>query len=357
MLHSSPKNLNYAFLSAEKDNSLACIFIAVVAAHLGLLLFAYLNIGNPGVITPPIKRFVVQTIPLNESKKKFQQDLIALQDPPPIEVIKPVDAIKAEPQVKEEPKAETFPNKEEAPQEISMEAETQKPVEKPVIEEKPKVEEKPVEQKPKPASPQKKKAPQPVKKSEAKKPPPKKPEPAKPKKAPENKPKPAQAKAQPKKAPPKPDPAVEAANAKRRDHLDQAQKNIAKIAERRDKITANKSASTTIANVPGKIESLQIDALIGDSKETYTKQEVGYHEELASRLKLLMRLPDYGEVKVKLTLERSGKFVDVNIVHAESSANRKYVEKTLPKLSYPGFGSNFGDERQHTFSIILSNDV
>ena len=85
--------------------------------------------------------------------------------------------------------------------------------------------------------------------------------------------------------------------------------------------------------------------------------EVSYRDELANRLKLLLRLPEYGEVKVKLTIERSGKIAKVLIISSESSANRKYIEKTLPGLTFPQFGTRFGDVDQYTFSITLGNEL
>ena len=85
-------------------------------------------------------------------------------------------------------------------------------------------------------------------------------------------------------------------------------------------------------------------------------KEIGYRDELAGRLKLLLRLPEFGEVKIKLTLSRAGKVAKVSIVSAESAANRTYIEKTIPTLSFPSFGNNFGTLPEYTFLISLSND-
>lgn len=149
----------------------------------------------------------------------------------------------------------------------------------------------------------------------------------------------------------------EAVKAKQRALLQSAQENIAKIEQTRDKIKQAKAGSSSGVTNPRTIGTLQIDARFNDDGGELTYQEKGYHEELATRLKLLLRLPDYGEVKVKLTLDRSGRFSNVIILSSESDKNRKYIEKTLPALTYPGFGKNFGDLPQHTFVIILSNEV
>lgn len=167
-------------------------------------------------------------------------------------------------------------------------------------------------------------------------------------------------KAEPSTQEPKIDPAIiaaqEAAKAKRRELLASAQKSIAKIERTRDKLGASQATLESAPAVPRPIESLQIETLLGEKKQELSSQEIGYHEELASRLKLLLRLPEFGEVKIKLTLERSGRFVKVVIVSAESTSNRKYIEKTLPSLKFPSFGNNFSDLDQYTFVIALSNE-
>lgn len=136
-----------------------------------------------------------------------------------------------------------------------------------------------------------------------------------------------------------------------------AQESIAKIGAVRDKVTAGKASSPSLTAVSSVPISLHIDAMpaVAGAPELSFK-EVAYRDELAGRLKLLLRLPEYGDVKVKLTLERSGKVVKVVVDSAESATNKKYIEKTLPDVSFPPFGSNFGSDAQYTFSITLSNE-
>ncbi len=84
--------------------------------------------------------------------------------------------------------------------------------------------------------------------------------------------------------------------------------------------------------------------------------EPSYLDELAIRLKAVLRLPEYGEVKADITLDRTGKVLALRILAAESSANRRYVEATVPKSKFPDFGKHFEGETQHVFTLILSND-
>ena len=80
-----------------------------------------------------------------------------------------------------------------------------------------------------------------------------------------------------------------------------------------------------------------------------------YEELLADRLRLLLTLPDYGNVTIRLKLNRQGKVLDVTIVKSASEENRQYVQKALPTLSLPPFGRSFGSEADHTFQLVLSN--
>lgn len=60
---------------------------------------------------------------------------------------------------------------------------------------------------------------------------------------------------------------------------------------------------------------------------------------------------------MNLTLNRSGKVAKVAIISAESIVNSKYIEKTLPELSFPAFGTNFAAASEYTFMITLSNEI
>jgi hypothetical protein len=198
-------------------------------------------------------------------------------------------------------------------------------------------------------------------------------EPPKPKQTPQPKPKPrpqpkktekkkqpvAEKKAKPapiaekKKVETKPKP-VDRAQIKNRELLAKAQESIAKIKASSGTIGAGKTAKRSELQVP------QLEAIpkIGEEEMAgWSIGEVGYRDELASRLKLQLRLPEYGEVKVKLTLARVGRFVKVFIVSSESKTNRQYIEKTIPTLTFPPFGQHFDNKDEYTFSITLSNDL
>ena len=154
----------------------------------------------------------------------------------------------------------------------------------------------------------------------------------------------------PKKASPNP---VDAVKAKQTALLSQARQEMSKVNFAIDSSIKSDLAATT---TPLAIDSLHIDTLTFDSSESLSIKELAYRDELAVRLKLLLKLPEYGEIKLKLTVDRSGQVTAVKILSAESSANKKYIEKTLPKLKMPPFGNNFGSASTNVFTITMSNE-
>jgi len=81
-----------------------------------------------------------------------------------------------------------------------------------------------------------------------------------------------------------------------------------------------------------------------------------YEQELAQRLHKLVRLPEYGEVEILLTLNRDGSVDKIEILAAESEMNRQYIQKQLPHLRFLTFGKQFPKEKQHTFMLVLRNE-
>lgn len=323
-----------------QDRSLLVITCVVLIAHASMIAWVAFVDPSLEVRQPPVpRRFVVQTIELHPPEPQ----MIAAIEPelppdaplpsPPLEEI----VVDKTPEKTFEPPPATAPPK---PAES-------KPLPKP-------------EKKAPPKQPEKKAAP---KKAEPSQKTPQKTEPIK-KALPKATPKPEVKKPSPPKKPPekselqkKKEGEEQAARERKQKLLEQAQERIAKIVSNKDKITA-KSGKDTLPATPKAITHLQIDTLSAvEGAVALSDREIGYRDELAGRLKLLLRLPEYGDVKIKLTLERSGKVADVAIVSSENAANSKYIEKKLPEISFPAFGGDFGSAQQYTFSITLSNEL
>lgn len=396
MLHSSPNNLSVFSSPQEQaiDRILVAITVMVVALHIALLISsAFIESQNFPKFKEIKEHLVVRTVNLKEESKQISapKQIVTIDEPPilpkplpaiaepipsppvsepiVIETPKPPPAIE-EPKAIEAPKEEPLPTP-PPPSPSTLPQPPPRPSPsppKPSIKTPPKPNITPKKQ-PLPPKPVKKAE---IKKTEVKKSVPK--EATSKKIPPKAQPKKTEAKKPAKESPPKQeknskteqksqpsvpkvDPKAEAAKARRRELLASAEKSIAKIERSRDTLSTLRGSSTAAAAIPGQIEALHVETLPNEEAEKLTPHERSYYDELANRLKLLLRLPEFGEVKIKLTLERSGHFVKVSIMSSKSQANKNYIEKTLPTIKYPSFGDNFGIQDQYTFVIVLSNDM
>ncbi|KIC70860.1 energy transducer TonB [Candidatus Protochlamydia amoebophila] len=150
----------------------------------------------------------------------------------------------------------------------------------------------------------------------------------------------------------------EAALKKEQQLLAKAKENLAKIGEAKQK--SNSTTPTKIGESPilKQVQNLQIDTLPqGNSVQgELNGRDSSYRDEIAQRLKLFLKLPDYGSVQVKLTIDRTGKIAQISIVKSESSKNQQYIEKNLPTIYFPAFGTRFEGLSQYTFLVTLNND-
>lgn len=83
--------------------------------------------------------------------------------------------------------------------------------------------------------------------------------------------------------------------------------------------------------------------------------ESAYQDRLAALLQSALTLPEKGDVKLSLTVTRSGSVKSVSVKNAASERNQHYVEEALPGLLLPPFENHFKGENAHTFSITLTS--
>ncbi len=85
--------------------------------------------------------------------------------------------------------------------------------------------------------------------------------------------------------------------------------------------------------------------------------EACYIGDLIRRLQLNIRLPEPGEVRVKLTLTRAGAVSRVQVVSGKNAAVKRSIEEKLRTIHFSPFGSSFPGESDHTFALRLSNEL
>lgn len=140
--------------------------------------------------------------------------------------------------------------------------------------------------------------------------------------------------------------------------LAKAQENLAKNKESRDKGISTPGLNLQNTAIPTIIGNLQIDALPvdTDSMATWTVKEVNYRDEVAQILHGSLRLPEFGSIKIELTINKTGKVEKVKIVSSESAKNKQYIEQKISSLQFPSFGKRFPESSHCTFSVTLNNE-
>lgn len=123
--------------------------------------------------------------------------------------------------------------------------------------------------------------------------------------------------------------------------MKELEESIAKIEGKHDKVDTSRQIAT-----PRAIDTLKIDHLEKDnSDEDYT-------DTLILCLRQSLNLPDFGEVKIKLTLRQDGTVDKLIVLKTESENNRRYLETHLPNLKFPAL-----NKQQHTFVLTFCNEV
>jgi hypothetical protein len=122
--------------------------------------------------------------------------------------------------------------------------------------------------------------------------------------------------------------------------LKELEESIAKIENKSDKAKVNKIASPI---------ALQID--MGEESE-----QSSYTDTLTSYLYEQLSLPDYGEVKIQLSLRQDGTVVKLVVLKAKNGKNRDYLENHLPRLRFPRFEGELANQKEHTFVLTFCNE-
>lgn len=139
-----------------------------------------------------------------------------------------------------------------------------------------------------------------------------------------------------------PPPAKPASDQKKNALLAKAQESLKKI------------GNVEGAKVPHQVATLApLQSLELITTESMDENEIAYRDELAQLLKAHLRLPELGEINLKLTIAKNGAIKTIEILSSESLSNRKYVEKTLPQHTMPPLGKQFGKVDSYTFTITM----
>ncbi len=130
------------------------------------------------------------------------------------------------------------------------------------------------------------------------------------------------------------------------------EESIAKIENKSDKGTASRrapiSSKATLAPIV-----LQID--MTDASSYSDAGEGDYTDLLVSHLHQHLSLPEFGEVKIQLSLQQDGTVGKIVVLKAESEKNKKYLESNLPRLRFPRFEGTYAKKKESTFILTFCN--
>lgn len=142
---------------------------------------------------------------------------------------------------------------------------------------------------------------------------------------------------------------AEQMQAKERELLAQAQETLAKISSASGKLPLTAPQIQPQNSLPNCIDTLQTDQFSWQNSEN-----MSYQNQIAFKLKKTLRFPEYGSVKIKLTLARSGRVEKLEILASASVKNKIYIEQALPALLFPTLDNS--EAGSNTFTFLLNNE-
>ena len=136
--------------------------------------------------------------------------------------------------------------------------------------------------------------------------------------------------------------------------LQELEESIAKIETKSDKgITSKKTFASSKAFLP---TPLQIDKIAADDLNAEDIKS-DYTDVLVRHLHQVLSLPDFGEVKIQLSLRQDGTVAKLNVIKAQSEKNKHYLETNLPSLRFPRFEGIYASKKEHTFILTFCNEL
>lgn len=139
---------------------------------------------------------------------------------------------------------------------------------------------------------------------------------------------------------------------KQKELLAKAQKSLSQIETSSAKLPSKKSLS--VEDLPKNIAVLDSAGFFMANSDSFNVKQRAYRDELAAALKLYLRLPESGDINLRLTVAHDGGVKKVDILSAGTS-NRHYVEENLPRHKMPAFESAF-EANEMTFTITMKGE-
>jgi outer membrane biosynthesis protein TonB len=137
--------------------------------------------------------------------------------------------------------------------------------------------------------------------------------------------------------------------------IDSLEESIAKIEKKQDKVDRKETLNAPIAPAPLQLDSLK--KIESTATDTLLSDEDDYRNILVECLRSSLNLPDFGEVKMQLTIRTDGTVVQMRVLNSASEKNRVYLENSLRSLRFPPLLGELSRNKQHTFQIVFCNEM
>jgi hypothetical protein len=85
-------------------------------------------------------------------------------------------------------------------------------------------------------------------------------------------------------------------------------------------------------------------------------EESDYVGVLVAHLHQLLTLPEYGEVKIRLSLRQDGSVVKLTVLNAQSKENKRYLETALPHVRFPKLDGVYANQKECDFILTFLNE-
>jgi colicin import membrane protein len=132
----------------------------------------------------------------------------------------------------------------------------------------------------------------------------------------------------------------------------QLQESIAKIEKKPDKY--HSAQKFVLPEKPTPFADIDSSSSSSENRHDFL---TGVKEEVIQQLHLALHLPDFGEVKVQLSLSENGSVQTVKVLKSASQRNREYLEKELPRLSFACMALHKLSAKERTFIISFHNEM
>ncbi len=116
------------------------------------------------------------------------------------------------------------------------------------------------------------------------------------------------------------------------------------ITESLQTLAAEKPQLRSQLSIPSKIERK------AEVVPTKIEGDPTYGEYLVAFLQNALDLPEYGEVKAKIEIDRYGNLVECEILETKSRKNAEFLKNRLPELAFPCL-----NDGSHSFTITFRN--